>query len=153
FASDADSQLELGIAQSNGAVRGNLATYSSDAAWAPDGRSIVVVNDDGDIYTVDIVAQEERQVTSTDAWEWQPDWSPVGDKLAFVSDRSGRDQIYVSTLDGRRLRRLTFDGANNNPAWSPDGRRIAFDSDRNGRRQLFAMRADGSQQQFLPEPG
>jgi TolB protein len=139
--------------QPNGQLRANLATYSSDAAWAPDGRSIVVSNDDGDIYTANIGTQQEHQVTSTDAWEWQPDWCPIGNKLAFVSDRSGEDQIYLSTIDGRQVRRLTFKGTNNNPAWSPDGRRIAFDSDRNGRIQLFVMRAEGLRQQLLTKFG
>lgn len=56
-----------------------------------------------------------------------PRWSPDGQKVAFVSDRSGKGQIYVLDVKGGEARQLTKcpNGASN-PVWSPDGKKIAF---------------------------
>ncbi|MEE8587009.1 MAG: hypothetical protein V3T83_19375 [Acidobacteriota bacterium] len=57
----------------------------------------------------------------------QPQVSPDGRRLAFLSDRSGFYEVWTSGLDGRRLRRNSdFRGAVvNMPRWSPDSRRRA----------------------------
>lgn len=56
-----------------------------------------------------------------------PRWSPDGQKVAFVSDRSGKGQIYVLDVKGGEARQLTKcpNGASN-PVWSPDGTKVAF---------------------------
>ena len=56
-------------------------------------------------------------------------WSPSGGALAFVSDRSGSQQLYVIARAGGEARQLTAleDGVSN-PVWSPDGRYLAFTS-------------------------
>jgi len=80
--------------------------------------------------------------------EFQPDWSPDGSRLAFMS---GYD-IYVMNADGSNRVNLTSsldesEGWNHIerwPAWSPDGTRIAFGTRRDGGHGLFVMNADGS---------
>lgn len=53
--------------------------------------------------------------------------SPAGDRVAFLSDRSGRAQVWVAGLDGTGLRQLSFgDTVMRGPTWLPDGRRIRF---------------------------
>jgi Tol biopolymer transport system component len=70
-------------------------------------------------------------------------------KIAFVSNRDGNDEIYVMSVDGSSLKRLTNDPTNDqHPAWSSDGQRIAFS--RNG---IYVMNADGSSQTRLTEFG
>jgi DNA-binding winged helix-turn-helix (wHTH) protein len=57
-----------------------------------------------------------------------PQPSPDGKKLAFMSDRTGTLEIWISDADGSNAQQLTHVGACGSPQWSPDGRWIAFDS-------------------------
>ena len=74
-----------------------------------------------------------------------PAWSPDRTRIAFGSDRGGRQGIWVMDADGANARRLSGGaGADAEPAWAPDGERIWFASDRTGRSQIHSMRLDGS---------
>jgi len=95
------------------------------------------------------------QVTAEEVYAGQPAWSPQsltapgggtgGARLAYVAERDGNWDIWVTTLDGGEPRRLTDDPAMDwAPAWSPDGSRLAFVSDRGGRNQIYLVRADGA---------
>src|SRR3984957_3883312 len=57
-----------------------------------------------------------------------PHPSPDGRNLAFMSDRSGSLEIWMSNADGSNVKQLTHLGSCGSPQWSPDGRWIAFDS-------------------------
>jgi tetratricopeptide (TPR) repeat protein len=79
-----------------------------------------------------------------------PEPSPDGKKIAFMSRRDGNWEIYVMDLGDSTIKRLTNNGANDGlPIWSPDGRTIAFASDRDGEWAIWAMKPDGSKQQML----
>ena len=64
------------------------------------------------------------QVTTHGGLDFHPAFSPTGDGVAFVSDRSGALEIYVRGSGGTAVDTpLTSDGRHNvQPAWSPDGR-------------------------------
>ncbi len=74
------------------------------------------------------------QLTTHRGLDFQPAFSPSGDAVAFVSDRSGALEVYVRSLGGNATDTpLTTDGGQNvQPAWSPDGHTIAFHSYRRG---------------------
>jgi Tol biopolymer transport system component len=77
---------------------------------------------------------------------YSPAWSPDGSRLAFVSRRSGDEEIYVARADGRGVKRLTRSpGPDLSPAWSSDGRRIAFSR----KAEIWTMNADGTSQRAL----
>ena len=73
-------------------------------------------------------------VSTTRGFNGFPAFSPDGSSIAFVSDRSGRLEIYVRPLaPGARETPVTSDGQDNvQPAWSPDGRYLAYHSMRRG---------------------
>lgn len=92
------------------------------------------------------------QLTTHAGLDLHPVWSPSGDALAFVSDRSGAFEIYVRALSGAATDvPLTSDGGQNvQPTWSPDGRLIAFHSYRRGGIWVVPARG-GTPSQIVPE--
>jgi TolB protein len=91
-------------------------------------------------------------LTATSGWSFDPVWSPQGDKIAFVSQESGNDEIYIISPDGQGMQRLTHNTWewDKHPTWSPDGNQIVFWSNRDtGRRQLWIMDKDGNNQRKL----
>ncbi len=76
--------------------------------------------------------------------------------VAFVSDKSGRPQIYKADCDGSNWVQLTTDAYDNYaPAWSPDGKKITFYKHFSWQSwAIFIMDADGSNpQQITPSDG
>jgi serine/threonine protein kinase/dipeptidyl aminopeptidase/acylaminoacyl peptidase len=78
--------------------------------------------------------------------EWQAAYSPDDSRIAFVSSRSGSQEIWVSKSDGTEAIQLTsFRGPpTGTPRWSPDGKWIAFDSRVRGDSDIFVIATDGS---------
>lgn len=72
-----------------------------------------------------------------------PQPSPDGKQLAFMSDRSGALEIWMSNADGSRVKQLTHLGSCGSPQWSPDGRWIAFDSYGRSGSRVYVVSATG----------
>ena len=80
-----------------------------------------------------------------------PQFSPGGDRIAFVSGRSGNDELWVCDSDGSNPLQLTSFGGPwiTTPRWSPDGEKIAFDSDAAGAFDIYVIGASGGKPQRL----
>src|ERR1700674_5131596 len=66
----------------------------------------------------------------------RPTWSPDGKSIAFISNMSGRNNIWTVPADGGWPVQLTIsDQRQSSPAWSPDGKWIAYQSDYDGDEQ------------------
>jgi Tol biopolymer transport system component len=113
----------------------------NQSAWAgtfpgPNGQIAFASNRDGnfEIYTMSEDGSDQTRLTEEDANDFDPSWSPDGDKIAFVSFRDGSNnmEIYVMDADGSDQTRLTDndDALDREPSWSPDSDKIAFVSDR-----------------------
>ena len=83
--------------------------------------------------------------TSATRFEDAPQFSPDGTRVAFESNRTGTDEIWVSRSDGSNAVQLTFLGKQwtGTPRWSPDGRQIAFDARPQGHSQILVVSAEG----------
>ncbi len=80
-----------------------------------------------------------------------PQFSPDSSKIAFASNRTGNEEIWVCNSDGSGLIQLTnFNGSpTGSPRWSPDGRQIAFDSTAEGSRDIYVVSIGGGKPRRL----
>ena len=76
----------------------------------------------------------------------------LGKFIAFNSDRSGYQQIYIMKSDGSDVKRITFgNGIYGTPVWSPRGDLIAFTKLHKGKFYIGVMRTDGKGERLLTE--
>jgi Tol biopolymer transport system component len=76
----------------------------------------------------------------------------INGRIAFTSDRSGQEDIWVMDGDGANETQLTSAaGGSDEASWSPDGQRIAFISQRDGDSELYVMNGDGTAQTRLTD--
>ncbi len=89
----------------------------------------------GDVFTLPIEKGPTRNLThSSGAHDKHARWSPDGKKVAFVSDLSGEDQVYLVDQDGKGKTEALTSGLTaqlNPPVWAPGGKHLAF-SDKDG---------------------
>ena len=75
-----------------------------------------------------------------------PRFSPDGSRIAFVSTRTGWEEIWIAPSDcGSAFQLTRFNQLGvGSPRWSPDGRTIAFDRTFNGNTDIFTIKVDGT---------
>jgi len=120
-----------------------------DPVWSPDGQEIAFVSDRGsitaavgysqgiqghnyehhDLYIIHTKTREIKRLTDDSAEEKSPAYSPEGDKIAFVTDRNGINNIYIMDIASGNDYPITnlLTGVSQ-ISWSRDGSRLAFAS-------------------------
>ena len=84
------------------------------------------------------------KLISSSRWDLQPRYSPDGNRIAFVSRRSGASEIWTCDSDGSNPVQLTSLGAlTGYPRWAPDGKSIGFSSDAEGHFDVYVVDAEG----------
>ena len=93
---------------------------------SPDGKT-VVFSYKGNLYTVSSDGGEAKQLTTHQAYDYAPVWSPDGKTIAFASDRFGNFDIYTIPVKGGVPTRVTTNSAKETPwTFTPDGKKILF---------------------------
>jgi Tol biopolymer transport system component/DNA-binding winged helix-turn-helix (wHTH) protein len=81
-----------------------------------------------------------------------PQFSPDGKKLAYMSDRSGTMEIWVSDRDGSNPFQLTAIGDAGTPRWSPDSQAVVFDARARGERTVYVVNLQsGAPRALMPD--
>ncbi|MDH3224485.1 MAG: DPP IV N-terminal domain-containing protein, partial [Gemmatimonadota bacterium] len=92
---------------------------------SPDGRTIVF-DLLGDLYLMPVEGGKAQRLTSGMAFDAQPRWSPDGESIVFVSDRSGGDNVWTIRADRADTVQITRGNGSLfvSPEWTPDGEYI-----------------------------
>jgi len=99
----------------------------NDSGWFDDKRT--------HLWVADVASGRASQITSGDDWnDSDPQWSPDGRRIAFVSDRTGKafdgghnTDVWTIDANGGALTKISDHvSGDNSPRWSPDGQTIAF---------------------------
>jgi Tol biopolymer transport system component len=126
--------------------------------YSPDGTSRVYAEAEGEdsvtnlyVFRDDLPSSWLRRWVLVDhgVYAYDPAWSPDGQRIVFVSQATGNDEIWVVNADGSGEAQLTFNDWewDKGPSWSPDSSEIVFWSNRvTGTKQVWVMNADGSDQ-------
>jgi hypothetical protein len=119
---------------------------------SPDGRTILF-DLLGDLYTLPIAGGAAKRIMGGLSFESQPTWSPDGKTIAFLTDRTGVENLWIADADGSNPRAISKDGRTSDrpqimvsPTWTPDGQYVVVSKSRPpepGTFGLFMYHRDG----------
>ena len=99
---------------------------------SPDGKR-ALFGAHGEVFTVPEKYGETRNLTQTSGvHERDSKWSPDGQWISYITDRTGEDEIFIQAQDGSKPAEAVTTGSSNykyQPIWSPDSKKIMW-SDR-----------------------
>ena len=129
-------------------------------AWAPDSQKIFfsahrsenweLVSDEADIYSVDIITKDLKQITDEVGAERSPSISPNGKMIAYSFEERrplaySPNQVAIMDINGNNKRIISknLDGDADNLQWSDDNRSIFFSYDERGIRKIGQLMLNG----------
>jgi tricorn protease len=114
---------------------------------APNGKRIAF-SIHGEVFTAPTDEGDLAQVTDGAARDQNVEYSPDGKSLAYVSDKSGREEIYVAPADatGEAKKVTDIDALKSSYAWSPDSKRLLFTTSDG---KLYTCTAEGKEAKQL----
>jgi len=106
-------------------------SYNAGISWAPDGTRFVFMSNGGtgnyDLYVGSLGSETAQRLTTHKEKDGHAHWSPVDDRLVYISGRTGKADIYLSDLASGETEKLTEGSkAYLYPRWSPDGVKVAM---------------------------
>jgi TolB protein len=97
---------------------------ASNPSWHPDGQFLAYAWTRGymagafNIFVMNVARRDYLQLTHSEGKNENPSWAPDGKHIVFMSDRTGRPQIWSMLADGSQQQQLTSEGSNLHPVWS-----------------------------------
>jgi len=150
FVSDRTGKYQVYISDYDGENLKQITDFNylvNFPVWAPDRKSFYFVsykNGWPEIDKYNISTGKEKTVFEYPGLNACIATCKNRNILGVVLSKSGNPEIYLTTSDGKIIRKLTnYRGIDSSPSFSPDGEKIAFVSDRYGSPQIFIMDKDG----------
>lgn len=123
---------------------------NSGAIFLPDNQHIALTlshEGNAEIYLMNLNDQSLKRITNHYSPDVDPSFNVSGDKMVFLSGRSGQPMIYMMDPRGleKDVKRISFVGEfNATPRFSPDGKEIAFSSWLDNRFDIFRLDSEGN---------
>ena len=147
--------LALAVTTPSGPAGATLPGENGKIAFASNRATGEGVNNpegDFEIFTMNPDGTGLNQLTDNAAFDFDPEWSPDGQKIAFESDRDLFSDIFVMNSDGSGQTNVTNNRAfDRTPTFAPNGERIAFSSNLSegvenptGDTEIFSAKLDGT---------
>jgi tricorn protease len=104
----------------------NVTNDAEGFSLSPSNRRIAL-GVHGEIFTIATERGETQRVTDTPWRDQDPKWSPDGKWIAFISDRTGREEIWLSDELGKNVKKLSdADCEKGEFEWSPDSKSMLW---------------------------
>ncbi|HEY8650039.1 MAG TPA: hypothetical protein VIL70_03905 [Chthoniobacterales bacterium] len=107
----------------------DASKHTQSVNLAPDGQRVIVVAR-GDLFSVPAQEGTARNLSKTsNAHERDAVWSPDGKWIAYNSDATGENELYVRSQDGKGQPQQVTSGADTyyyQPIWSPDSKKLLW---------------------------
>ena len=137
-----ETEYSVGTVTPGGGVTGRITTAPGHhrwPSWSPDGSNLVF-SVAGNLNTISGSGGSESALVATVADEIHPEWSPLGNWIAYASDQAGNYDIWIVPAAGGQPIQVTDDPASDlHPAWSPDEQQIVFQTYRNGNFDIWII--------------
>jgi Tol biopolymer transport system component len=102
----------------------------------------------GDIYSVNDDGTGLTRLTTDPGEDFSPSWSADGDQIAFRSDRTGTDAVFLMNADGSNVHQWKLAGHPEGLAWAPNSAKIAYSGgardDENTNGDIWVINPDGT---------
>ncbi|HLJ96700.1 MAG TPA: S41 family peptidase [Gemmataceae bacterium] len=123
-------EVKISIASDDKENNLETLTINSEADGfhvSPSGKR-AVISTHGELFTIATDQGDVRRLTQTPGVrETQPQWSPDGKRIAFVSDKSGREEVWVCDEEGGQLKQISdSDSQKGQLSWAPDSKAILY---------------------------
>jgi serine/threonine-protein kinase len=128
------SNLYWQLADGSGAIERLTTSEFSQipGSWSPDGATLAFVefhpDTDWDIYSLDLRSRRTTAFLNSPAREAYPEFSPDGRWMAYVSDESGRYEVYVRPFPGPGGKWLISQEGGSEPLWARNGKQLYYRS-------------------------
>jgi eukaryotic-like serine/threonine-protein kinase len=140
FVSDRSGIMQIWIINEDGTNArqvSNMVEGACQPSWSPDGLQIAFISpclrkqsqiyEEAQVYLMSADGSNVRLMPNTVLGDFDPAWSPEGDRIAFTSVRTGRPHIFVINLKDNSLQELSDTRHPDfQPTWHPGGKQLAF---------------------------
>src|SRR6185436_1539658 len=115
----------------------SIASEAESFSLSPSGKR-AAISTHGEIFSIATDRGEVQRVTETFWREQSPQWSPDGKRIAFISDRSGREEIWLADERGKNLKQISdVDCDKASMLWAADSKSMLWPGSDHKLRRVF----------------